>query len=48
LDVAASPGLTAIAIRVWLQSPHPTMPNIRLNDTEKDNIVAYLLSLKPA
>jgi mono/diheme cytochrome c family protein len=45
-DIAASPGLTATAIRVWLQTPHPTMPNVKLNDAEKDNVVAYLLSLK--
>jgi len=45
-DIAASPGLTATAIRVWLQSPHPTMPNIGLSDEAKDNVVAYLLSLK--
>ena len=45
-DIAASPGLTATAIRVWLQTPHPTMPNIMLDSKEKDNIVAYLLSLK--
>jgi mono/diheme cytochrome c family protein len=47
-DIAESPGLTATAIRVWLQTPHPTMPNIRLGNDEKDGIVAYLLSLKPA
>jgi mono/diheme cytochrome c family protein len=45
-DIAASPGLTATAIRIWLQSPHPTMPNIKLMEVEKDNVVAYLLSLK--
>jgi len=45
-DIVASPGLTATAIRVWLQTPHPTMPNLKLNNEEKDNIVAYLLSLK--
>ena len=47
-DIAASPGLTATAIRVWLQSPHATMPNISLKDEDKDNVIAYLLSLKPA
>jgi mono/diheme cytochrome c family protein len=45
-DIAESPGLTASAIRVWLQSPHPTIPNIRLHDEDKDNVIAYLLSLK--
>ena len=47
-DIASSPGLTATAIRVWLQSPHATMPNIKLNEEDKDNVIAYLLSLKPA
>ena len=47
-DIAASPGLTATAIRVWLQSPHATMPNIKLSDEDKDNVIAYLLSLKRA
>lgn len=45
-EFAASPGVTATAIRVWLQTPHPTMPNIMLDNKEKDDIVAYLLSLK--
>ena len=45
-DIAASPGLTATAIRVWLQSPHPSMPNIKLSDEDKDNVVTYLMSLK--
>jgi mono/diheme cytochrome c family protein len=47
-DIAGSPGLTATAIRVWLQSPHATMPNIKLSDEDKDNVIAYLLSLKSA
>jgi len=47
-DIAASPGLTATAIRVWLQSPHATMPNLSLKDEDKDNVISYLLSLKPA
>jgi mono/diheme cytochrome c family protein len=45
-DIGASPGLTATAIRVWLQSPHATMPNVKLSDEDKDNVIAYLLSLK--
>jgi mono/diheme cytochrome c family protein len=46
-NIAASPGLTATAIRVWLQSPHPTMPNIKPAEEDKDNVIAYLLSLGP-
>lgn len=45
-DIAASPGLTATAIRVWLQTPHTRMPNISLGAEDKDNVIAYLLSLK--
>jgi mono/diheme cytochrome c family protein len=46
-DIAAAPGLTAMAIHVWLRSPHRNMPNIHLGDEDKDNVVAYLLSLRP-
>jgi len=46
VDVAKSPGMTPLALRVWLQSPHPTMPNIILTDEQKDDVIAYLLSLK--
>jgi mono/diheme cytochrome c family protein len=45
-DIAASPGLTATAVRVWLQSPHSRMPNISIGDEDKDNVIAYMLSLK--
>ena len=45
-NVAATPGMTAMALRVWLQSPHPTMPNLMLTDEEKDDVIAYILSLK--
>lgn len=43
--VAATRGMTATALRVWLQSPHPTMPNLLLKDDEKDNVIAYIQSL---
>jgi mono/diheme cytochrome c family protein len=44
--VAAAPGMTETALRVWFQTPHPTMPNLRLDDDQKDNLIAYILSLK--
>ncbi len=47
-SIVATPGMTALALRVWLQSPHPTMPNLRLEDSSKDNVIAYLLSLRGA
>ena len=45
-NVAKTSGMTPTALRVWLQTSHPTMPNLVLENDEKDNIIAYLLSLK--
>jgi cytochrome c2 len=44
--VAATSGMTELALRTWLQTPHPTMPNLLLTDDQKDDVIAYLLSLK--
>src|SRR5262245_48930289 len=46
-SVANTPGMTARALVVWLQSPHPTMPNLMVSAEDRDNVVAYILSLKP-
>ncbi len=40
------PSMTELALRSYLQTSHPVMPNIRLNRDETDDIVAYLMSLK--
>jgi mono/diheme cytochrome c family protein len=46
-DIANTQGMTATAIRVWLQSAsHPTMPNIVIEGQELRNLTAYILSLK--
>jgi mono/diheme cytochrome c family protein len=45
-EIANTPGVTAIALFAWMQSTHPTMPNIILEDDELRNVVAYILSLK--
>ncbi|HYH21014.1 MAG TPA: c-type cytochrome [Azospirillum sp.] len=42
------PGVTELALRAYLQTSHPVMPNIRLTVDQTDDIVAYLLSLKGA
>lgn len=44
-DIAATQGLTPVALRVALQSSHREMPNIILTDAELDQVVAYILSL---
>jgi mono/diheme cytochrome c family protein len=45
-SVADTPGMTEMALSVWLQSSHPTMPNIVLSQDEIRNVVAYIRSLK--
>lgn len=40
------PGLTEMALRSYLQTSHPVMPNIRLTQEQTDDLVAYLLTLK--
>jgi mono/diheme cytochrome c family protein len=44
--VANTPGMTEMALSVWLQSSHPTMPNIILKQDDMRNVVAYITSLK--
>lgn len=44
--VADMPSTTRLALTVWLQSSHPTMPNLILSSEEKDNVIAYILHLK--
>jgi mono/diheme cytochrome c family protein len=45
-SVSNTPGMTEMALTVWLQSSHPTMPNIVLSQDEIRNVVAYIRSLK--
>jgi hypothetical protein len=45
-EVANRPGVTRTALKVWLETSHPTMPNIVLEEDAKLNVIAYILSLK--
>ncbi len=44
--VANSPAITAMALRVWFQSEHRSMPSLVLSEEDSDNLIAYILSLK--
>jgi mono/diheme cytochrome c family protein len=43
---ANTKGMTAMALSVWLQTSHPTMPNIRLRPDTLVDLVAYIMSLR--
>jgi mono/diheme cytochrome c family protein len=45
-DVANVSGMTATALIAWLQTSHPTMPNIVMTDEQMRDVVQYVLSLK--
>jgi len=45
-EVADTPGMTELALSVWLQTSHPTMPNIVLEQDDMRNVIAYIRSLK--
>jgi mono/diheme cytochrome c family protein len=45
-ELASTPGMTATALFVTLQTPHAGMPMFILTDEQRANIIAYILSLK--
>jgi cytochrome c len=45
--VAREPSATEYALRVFLRTPHPTMPNFVLNPDGIDDLVSYIVSLRP-
>jgi len=45
--IAAEPSATEYTLRTFLRVPHPTMPNFILKPDDIDDIVGYILSLKP-
>ena len=46
-SVAKSPGMTGRALAVWLQTSHPTMPNFLIAAEDRNNVIAYIMSLQP-
>jgi mono/diheme cytochrome c family protein len=45
--IASRPGITAETLRSFLEKPHGKMPDFKLSGQDIDNVVAYILSLKP-
>ncbi len=46
--IANSRGMTQVAMRTFLASPHPTMPNLRLSPQQSMDVTAFIVSLKKA
>lgn len=46
--IAATPGMTAMALNVWFSTSHPTMPNLIIPAGRKDDLYAYFATLRNA
>jgi mono/diheme cytochrome c family protein len=44
--LADDSAMTALALRVFLRTPHRDMPNLILTDAESDDVIAYILGLR--
>jgi len=45
VDISRMPSMSELAIKVFLRTSHPTMPNFILSPEEIDSVTAYILSL---
>lgn len=46
-ELAAEPSITEYSLRALLRSPHERMPQITFTPDEMEDIVGYIMSLKP-
>jgi mono/diheme cytochrome c family protein len=46
-SIAAMPSTTQTSLGVFLQTSHASMPNLILSAADRDNLIAYILSLRP-
>ena len=45
--IAAMPSTTQASLNAFLQTPHAKMPNLILSVAERNDLIAYILSLRP-
>jgi mono/diheme cytochrome c family protein len=45
VEISRMTSMTALAIKVFLRTSHPTMPNFILSPEEIDSVAAYIVSL---
>jgi mono/diheme cytochrome c family protein len=44
--IANTPGMTGTAVAVWLQTPHKSMPDLIIEAGDRNDVIAYILSLR--
>jgi cytochrome c len=46
-ELAKQPRVTAFYLRAWFRTPHRNMPDLILPRSDRDDVIAYILSLRP-
>jgi hypothetical protein len=46
VDIANETGTTAMALLVFLHTPHASMPNLVLTNDQSNDVIAYIMSLR--
>jgi mono/diheme cytochrome c family protein len=46
LDIANMPSTTALSLKVFLRSSHKEMPNLIISNSDTDDLIAHVMSLK--
>ena len=46
VDIANMTSTTALSLKVFLRSSHKEMPNLIIDSSDTDDVIAYMLSLK--
>jgi|SRR5579864_20427 len=44
--IATTRGMTEMSLHAFLSTPHPTMPNLILSQSEQNDVISYMLSLR--
>jgi mono/diheme cytochrome c family protein len=47
-QIANAQGMTAVALKVFFQTPHVNMPNLMIPAADRDDVIAYIMSLREA
>ncbi|MGI9372779.1 MAG: c-type cytochrome [Hyphomicrobiales bacterium] len=44
--ISAMPSTTRMSLTVWFRTPHPSMPNLVIEENDANDLIAYILGLK--
>jgi hypothetical protein len=45
-EIADTPGMGELALKVFFQTPHKQMPNFSITGDVRDDLIAYITDLK--